>query len=198
MKYTQTASYRAMSAFCIILTVISTLAFLYMFFYASFRPYFSEAKHNLQAPVFEAPVVKIPREHKKITITNSIEITNIISQTRETQTPAQKDIHKDTYKDGHKEAHIIPEAPAKAQVTEQGERVYKDKDIRAADRIFTAYELGNYSLASSLIVDFLADYPDSVYNHKVRSRCGASSHSCSLSGPLSVSRWKVTSDKRFS
>ncbi len=43
-----------------------------------------------------------------------------------------------------------------------------DKSARDAERIFTAYELGDNVLASRFIVDFITDYPQSPFIHKVR------------------------------
>jgi len=43
-----------------------------------------------------------------------------------------------------------------------------DESSRAAEKIFIAYELGDTSLSSRLIADFLIDYPSSRFRHKVR------------------------------
>lgn len=42
------------------------------------------------------------------------------------------------------------------------------EDLKIAEKIFVAYELGDYMLASRLIVDFLSEYPESPYQYKVR------------------------------
>lgn len=44
----------------------------------------------------------------------------------------------------------------------------EDLSQKDAERIFVAYELGDTGLVSRLIVDFLSEYPDSIYRHKVR------------------------------
>ncbi|MGL4676668.1 MAG: tetratricopeptide repeat protein [Brevinema sp.] len=55
-----------------------------------------------------------------------------------------------------------PTTPTSSELTTFG------KDHKEAERIFVAYDLGDYVLSSRLIVDFLSDYPESTYRHKVR------------------------------
>lgn len=59
--------------------------------------------------------------------------------------------------------------PAVEELSHQEDFVSSsDKSQKEAEKIFVAYELGDYSLVSRLIVDFLSEYPESMYRHKVR------------------------------
>ncbi len=184
---------------CIIIFTFSSLLFMYLFFYQSFKVSFDDFKkqNTPAAPVYEAPQIQIPQLPQQVEPpkTGFFEF----SKQSATELPVQKTPMVETQMDT--ERHIeqrveqnilskieqlfasnkqvpvaqvpLAQVPVAPQQLESSPVVPPmvgeyDVSVRDAQKIFVAYELGDFSLASRLIVDFLADHPESIYRHKVR------------------------------
>lgn len=155
--------YKFLNKFCLSVLFISALLFLYLFFYQSMINSYKDFKQSTAepAPIYETPQIQIP-----IIPQNTQEFVKeeIIPQSVPTMLPQNTEVS------------IKIENPALPYVAPIVDPVVTtpvipiatDNSSKEAERIFIAYELGDYVLASRLIVDFISEYPTSIYRHKVR------------------------------
>ena len=141
--------YKFLNNFCLSVLFISVLLFLYFFFYQSMMNSYKDFKQSTAepAPIYEAPQIQIPTISQEVIIPQTS--SSILPQN--TESPVQNVNTEIPY------ATTTPILP-----------IATDNSSKEAERIFIAYELGDYVLSSRLIVDFISEYPTSIYRHKVR------------------------------
>lgn len=151
--------HRLVSKFCLTILFISLCLFLYLFFYKTLSNNFKNTRN--QEPVFETPKINIPKINTTdslLSIPKNQEDLAILDQ--ETTTEFQNQ-DKDKSQDKKSVFEDIDSV-------ENFEATISDDSAKEAKKIFVAYELGDSLLTSRLIVNFLSDFPTSVYRHKVR------------------------------
>ena len=149
---TNLAFYKFLNNFCLSVLFISVLLFLYLFFYQSMMNSYKDFKQSTAelAPIYETPQIQIPTiSQEEIVPQNTQE--GLISQNTSSILP-QNTV-----------TPIVENTPVSIPTISS-----IDNSSKEAERIFIAYELGDHVLASRLIVDFISEYPTSIYRHKVR------------------------------
>lgn len=132
------AVYRMITTFCLFLLFISTSLFLYFFFYQTMTKSLNEFNKKNQEPT-------AVYESPSVTIPIIKEQSEVINKIPNIVSNSMREDN----------------SPIKNDYSQ-------DESVKAAERIFMAYELGDTILTSRLIVDFLSDYSYSPYRHKVR------------------------------
>lgn len=131
--------YKILAYFCGFSFIISTMSFFGLFFYQSLNNnYKNFIEQQKKSPLYETPNISIPEIENKQLDTSLLNDNSINKEKK-------SDIQ-------------LPMEPQKIV----------DNSERDAEKIFVAYELGDYSLVSRMIVEFLSEYPESSYRHKVR------------------------------
>ena len=132
--------YRLLYKFCLSVLFISVLLFLYLFYYQSLMKTYNDFKKSQMTPslTYETPKIQIPKNFQE-------------------------------YNNQDEGISQIP-LPTPSQNIENinSNSIESDVSTKEAKRIFIAYELGDNTLASRLIVNFISEYPMSIYRHKVR------------------------------
>ena len=159
--------YKFLNKFCLTVLFISALLFLYLFFYQSMVNSYKDFKQSTAAPapIYDAPQIQIPtipqektsQEMMSQEITPQKDISQSVPQEAFSQEDLPAVLPQNTV------APIVENTPISIPTTSA-----IDNSSKEAERIFIAYELGDYVLSSRLIVDFISEYPTSIYRHKVR------------------------------
>ena len=157
--------YKFLNKFCLTVLFISALLFLYLFFYQSMVNSYKDLKQSTAAPapIYDAPQIQIP------TIPQEKTAQEMISQEKTSQSVPQENAPQEIILQNTQEI-VLQSAPQEniLQNTAIPTTSAIDNSSKEAERIFIAYELGDYVLSSRLIVDFISEYPTSIYRHKVR------------------------------
>ena len=157
--------YKFLNKFCLTVLFISALLFLYLFFYQSMVNSYKDFKQSTAAPapIYDAPQIQIP------TIPQEKTAQEMISQEKTSQSVPQENAPQEIILQNTQEI-VLQSAPQEniLQNTAIPTTSAIDNSSKEAERIFIAYELGDYVLSSRLIVDFISEYPTSIYRHKVR------------------------------
>lgn len=138
------SSYKILTYFCMTSFLLSTVLFLYLFFYQTISSSYNTFKDDhMSRPVYESPQITLPTIDETAPQTNEQPIEQV-------------------------DAPVIQQDEPFSSLDVPEEVPVYDESAKEAERIFVAYELGDFGLVSRLIVDFLSEYPESSYRHKVR------------------------------